>query len=187
MEKLNEWLSLFANLGVLAGIVFLAYEIQVNTAAVSTDSATGYISSWTELTSQFALNPEIVGLMRTVNSEGWLAVSPDERARVSYLSSAQYKSAEFAHFQWRQGDLDHSLWQGNNRGLYLYLSANPWMRESWLLGLRGNFSAEFQEYVDRMVADICDSQECRDLPGATPQLREELVRRANAWSARFDP
>ena len=34
MEKANQWLGLLANLGVIAGIVFLAYEIQVNTDAV---------------------------------------------------------------------------------------------------------------------------------------------------------
>ena len=130
MEKLNQWLSLIANVGVVAGIVFLAYEIKVNTAAVSTDSATGYITNWTGLTSQFAVNPDIVKLMDEVNSAGWLGLPAAERARVQFLATAQYKSAEFAHFQWREGSLDHGLWQGNNRGMYQYLTLNPWMRET---------------------------------------------------------
>jgi len=35
MDKLNRWLTLIANLGVVAGIVFLAVEIRQNTNAVA--------------------------------------------------------------------------------------------------------------------------------------------------------
>ena len=31
LEKLNQWLTLFANFGVLAGIIFLGFEISQNT------------------------------------------------------------------------------------------------------------------------------------------------------------
>jgi len=34
LDKLNQWLALAANIGVIAGIVFLALEVQVNTSAI---------------------------------------------------------------------------------------------------------------------------------------------------------
>ena len=34
MDKLNQWLTLFANLGVLVGIFLLAYEVRKNTVSV---------------------------------------------------------------------------------------------------------------------------------------------------------
>ncbi len=33
-DKWNRWLTLAANAGVIAGIIFLAYEVQVNTSAI---------------------------------------------------------------------------------------------------------------------------------------------------------
>ncbi|MGS2721578.1 hypothetical protein [Paraglaciecola aestuariivivens] len=38
MQKLNDWLTLFTNIGVLAGIIFLAYEINQNTASMRVES-----------------------------------------------------------------------------------------------------------------------------------------------------
>ena len=49
IEKINHWLTLLANIGVLAGIIFLAIELQQNT---SISKANGYreniqgISDW---------------------------------------------------------------------------------------------------------------------------------------------
>ena len=34
MDRLNQWMTLAANVGVLIGIIFLAYEIRQNTDAV---------------------------------------------------------------------------------------------------------------------------------------------------------
>lgn len=36
MEKSAQWLSLFTNLGVIAGLVLLVYEISQNTQALTT-------------------------------------------------------------------------------------------------------------------------------------------------------
>ncbi len=33
MDRINKWLSLFTNLGVMAGLVFLAIELNQNTQA----------------------------------------------------------------------------------------------------------------------------------------------------------
>ena len=45
MEKLNDWMTLIANVGVLAGIVFSAFEIQVNADAVRSATYQGFIDS----------------------------------------------------------------------------------------------------------------------------------------------
>jgi hypothetical protein len=38
MKKLNEWLTLFANIGVIAGIAFLGFEIRQNTAMIKSQT-----------------------------------------------------------------------------------------------------------------------------------------------------
>jgi hypothetical protein len=38
MDRINKWLTLIANLGVVAGIGFLAYEMNLNTHAMRMDT-----------------------------------------------------------------------------------------------------------------------------------------------------
>ena len=38
LDKLNRWLALAANIGVIAGIIFLAFEIRVNTRSTQAAS-----------------------------------------------------------------------------------------------------------------------------------------------------
>ncbi len=38
LKKLNQWLTLFANIGVLAGIIFLGFEIRQNTQIMKADA-----------------------------------------------------------------------------------------------------------------------------------------------------
>ena len=58
MDRLNQWLTLLANIGVIVGIVFLAFEIQQNTEmmkAQTRDSMAAkqmQIAEWV-LTSEF--------------------------------------------------------------------------------------------------------------------------------------
>ena len=44
-KRLNQWLTLFANLGVLLGIIFLVIEINQNTEAIRIESAIAAFSA----------------------------------------------------------------------------------------------------------------------------------------------
>jgi len=46
MEKLNQWLSLVASFGVVFGIVFLAYELRMNTATMQSNTAAQRVTTW---------------------------------------------------------------------------------------------------------------------------------------------
>lgn len=50
LDKLNSWLTLLANVGVLLGIIFLAYEIRQNTVSIQSQTrATLYAGAQEEL------------------------------------------------------------------------------------------------------------------------------------------
>ena len=184
MDRLNQWASLIANVGMIAGIVFLAYEIRINTNAVSTASATSIISNWIEEAGATARDPEIAEILYNINTQGWGAVPPVHAFRAAYVASAQFKASEFAHFQFREGNLDVGLWRGNDSGTYMFLWGQDYAREAWLSGVRSNFGREFQSYIDQMISDICSRRECRDLPEAYQQPAE-MIKGVDAWSARF--
>ena len=181
MERLNQWMTLVANIGVVAGLVFLAFEIRVNTNAVRSEATTSYLSHSMELSAQLGSDSEGIAMMEGVNADGW---SPGS-TRLFYVGNAQFKAVEFAFVQWKEGNLDTDLWNGNNRAVYEFLWTQHWMRELWP-GLRSNFSRVFQRHMDQLIADICSRRKCRDLPTWLLKREPEMSAGSEAWSARFD-
>ena len=43
MERMNEWLTLLTNIGVIAGLAILIYEINQNTNALQNETDVGYL------------------------------------------------------------------------------------------------------------------------------------------------
>ena len=74
MERLNLWLSATASVGVILGIIFLAYEIRVNTDAVKAESAATYATMIVEART---LDPEYGTMSARIAAEGWASVPPD--------------------------------------------------------------------------------------------------------------
>lgn len=63
LEKANQWLSLLANVGVVLGIVFLAFEIRTNTSTNRIAILQNYSSNWMHLHSQTAENQDLAELV----------------------------------------------------------------------------------------------------------------------------
>lgn len=60
MDKLNTWLTLIANIGVLAGIVFLAIEIRTNTETNRIGIQESFSGNWIEINPLLAGNVDAV-------------------------------------------------------------------------------------------------------------------------------
>ena len=64
MDRLNQWLTLFANVGVIIGIGFLAYEIRQNTQALQAASMDSTIQAANDIRANLFLDPEITEIYR---------------------------------------------------------------------------------------------------------------------------
>ena len=109
-EKLNKWLALLANVGVIAGIVFLAIEIRQNSDAIRAQTRAQLAEEVTELFSVNMNDKEYASvLMRGNNVE---ELSPVEQyqyyrhrsAWIHYWNNVAYQyemgmydGTEFAH------------------------------------------------------------------------------------------
>lgn len=62
-DRLNKWLSLVANLGVIAGIVFLAFEIQQSNQIATAANDIGIRSSYGSANELVAGNPELAEII----------------------------------------------------------------------------------------------------------------------------
>jgi len=68
IERLNQWLTLVANLGVVAGLIFLTLEVRTNTEAnlIAVDQTVS--ENWMELNGQLAQDRELAELITKAQS-----------------------------------------------------------------------------------------------------------------------
>ena len=62
LSNLNEWLTLAANLGVIAGLIFVALEIRTNTETNLISIYQGTSTNWLEING-LQLNREVAKLL----------------------------------------------------------------------------------------------------------------------------
>lgn len=79
MERLNQWLTLVANFGVVIGIVFLAYEMRLNTNAMLSGTAAQAVTNWHVIMMELATNRELVDAALQLNSRGLSFAQEDLR------------------------------------------------------------------------------------------------------------
>ena len=69
LEKVNHWLTLLANVGVLVGIVFLVIEVRQNTEAIYGQSRQAIYAGVQEELFKFMEYPELFPLMASNEEE----------------------------------------------------------------------------------------------------------------------
>jgi hypothetical protein len=153
VEKLNNWLTLIANLSVVAGIVFLAYEIRVNTNAVRSSAYAAYsetANSWAHFAGQHA--EELAVIQQFTNLE---ALS--EEQKILWMANAliNFSAWEATYLHHRAGVLDQDVFEAKVRAFRNSMtSASPTeqalLNESWR-PLKTGYSHDFQASMD---ADI---------------------------------
>ncbi len=82
MQKMNRWLTLVANLGVLAGLFILIYEVDQNTSALRNEAD---IAIWSIAAGQAMTvveHPEVAGLLVRAETEALDSFSPVEQLRL---------------------------------------------------------------------------------------------------------
>mgnify|MGYP001811658942 CR=1 FL=1 len=145
MEKANQWLGLLANLGVIAGIVFLAYEIQVNTDAVRSANYAAYnevASSWGDFIAEHAADLPPLGDQTSL-------LDYDQRQRWVLIGFAtkSFNQQESLYLNHRAGSVDDDVFAARMDAFQSMLLQLPVMLELFRDGAGGN-TLEFREFVE---------------------------------------
>ena len=170
MERLNQSLTLVANFGVVIGIVFLAYEMRLNTNAMLSGTAAQMVTNWNSITQDFATTPELSAAVIRVNEEG-AQTDPVSISMVAGTASSMYRSTEYEFLETLRGNVDESVWRGHVVSNRNFISGNPFMLFAWRYQ-RNGFASSFRDFMDDMIRDICSKQECPE--GARPEDWTEL-------------
>ena len=156
MDKLNKWLTLSANFGVLAGIIFLAVELRQNESTMD------------EANRINVLNARAIEL-ETSNSFRALIVQDEELARIwlEGLAGAALEPLDMARFEtlcttrlWNKAVqferslvLGEILAQGSVRLRARNLEDNPGLRRCWSNNTEAMRTLGFGPFVDAVEAE----------------------------------
>jgi hypothetical protein len=146
-RRLNRWLTLGANIGVVVGIIFLAIELRQNNELLQSEAGITYVQARVGALANQLENPELLdALFRARQGE---QLEPLDRQRLEV-----YYRMVFAMWDWEYGQYDDNLLYtaeqppaGRWRPSVEYY---PYMRESWPLH-KSTYSERFVRYMEDHV------------------------------------
>jgi hypothetical protein len=146
-EKINDWLTLTANIAVVGGIVFLAIEIRQNNELLRSESRQALVAN--DVTS-LAANFQNAGVFAKLVSDREL--SAEDQLRLSFMYAIDLRNREFEYFQYTNGLLDEQTWLAY-RHVILINHSTGLGRKWWEEIGRGIVDAEFAKLVDELMID----------------------------------
>jgi len=151
MKKANltRIVTILANLGVLAGIILLVYELNQNRDLMRAQTRNEISRSAMDLLTTGATSEALAHVMVRANAGEEL--SPEETFMFINRAELTFRLWENVNYQYRQGMFDATEYSGNLATRSDVLSRNGALVDYWC-GRREMFSAPFMEEIDSMQA-----------------------------------
>jgi phytoene dehydrogenase-like protein len=152
MKKIDigQAIGIFANLGVLGGVLFLGIELRQNTQAVQLTSAESYLSGGSALDLRIAQDPALASLlMRDQNSEPLTDVDERRLERWNHASLRQWETAQYLY---SIGALDESLWLAYRHEIGRIMRRATSLTGYWEAN-RESFTQAFNSEVEMLLSE----------------------------------
>jgi len=146
-SKLNEWLTLIANIAVVGGIVFLAVEISQNNELLRSESRQALVANDLLSLTQGIENADVY--VKLVSNE---EMSAEEQLRLSFIFALDLRNREFEYFQYVNGLLDEETWLAYRHVILINHSNGPG-RVWWNKIGRGIVDPKFAKSIDKLLVN----------------------------------
>ena len=143
--KVNDWLTLIANVAVVGGIVFLAVEISQNNELLRSESRQALVANDLLSLTQGVENADVY--VKLVSNE---ELSAEEQLRLSFIFALDMRNREFEYFQYVNGLLDEETWL-TYRNVILINHSKGRGRVWWNVIGRGIVDPEFAKLVEELL------------------------------------
>lgn len=153
MEKLNQWLTLAANFGVVAGLIFLGLEIQQNT--ISTRMAARENATQGHIDYLGYLLDDTVLARANEKLSNNQPVDDLEDNQMRIFLQMRWRHYERVYYQYRNDLISDQEWAGFEAGIMRsFRDENDLWRMSGKVWVRDKerLSQQFVEYVDGLRA-----------------------------------
>ncbi len=155
LSKLNDWLTLASNIGVLVGIYFIWVELNQNElmirAQMSQERASLMVANLdTAANSDYLPSIEAARRNFTTAKEWFSSLAPDEQQRIRYLYLRDINDLRNQYFLYSQGFLAGEVWDSSTRSQAIRL-----LRRAEAIGDREQFEGDpgFRETLKRIAED----------------------------------
>ena len=146
-SKVNEWLTLIANVAVVGGIIFLAIEISQNNELLRSESRQALIANDV---ASLAANFQNADVFAKLVSDS--EMSAEDQLRLSFMFALDLRNREFEYFQYINELLDEQTWLAY-RHVILINHSTGLGRTWWDEIGRGIVDPDFAMLVDELLAD----------------------------------
>ncbi len=154
-ERINRWLTLGANLGVLIGIILLVVELAQNREMMRAQIRNDISQQLTSRISMMANNPQTASLKR--RAEAGEELSADEEYQYFLLFVATFRDWENIHYQYRHEMFDESEFDAERSTWKFLINRNQAFERNWCL-TRRNYSSMFVAEIEGLIhKEICKS------------------------------
>ena len=146
-SKINDWLTLVANIAVVGGIVFLAIEVRQNNELLRSESRQALV---TNDVASLAANFQNADVFAKLVSES--EMSAEDQLRLSFMFALDLRNREFEYVQYINGLLDEQTWLAYRHVILINHSAGLG-RTWWNEVGRGIVDPDFAKLVDELLVD----------------------------------
>ena len=145
---LGQGLSILANVGVIIGIIFLAYELRQNTQAIKLNAVQFQASEEAEFNRLFT-NPAIANVRVMLEENGYDSLSREQQLQMYGAVQSFLRIQQGLYYQLQQGGLDPTYWTGRQRQLVQLFKRSEflgvWKQEGYA------YDDTFRDYIDNVV------------------------------------
>jgi hypothetical protein len=150
---LGQTITIFANLGVIVGIAFLAVELRQNTNVARSSAIQAIAQLSYEHNMRVATDPDLRVLQDALDDEGAAGLSTAQRNQVFAVFTALMVLQQNRFNQIRLGVLDdESVFEiGSGAAFRRPLFAEFWAER------KDRYSSDFQEYIERFSPALSEN------------------------------
>ena len=153
--------ELVGAIGVVATMVYLAYEIRRNTRAIRLDTGHDVTEEIRSIYALMAENNELAQLVHRAATDSESIIGA-EKVRWYALNMNFLRALENARIQWLEKSLDPRQWVGFKRQA-IDFTRLPGFREFWA-NRQHWFSSDFQQFIDQEILEV-KSKHSVPMPG----------------------
>ena len=132
----------------MAGIIFLAVEIQQNTVTTQQSAATSFQDGFSEVELFIAGDPEFAELLeKGRNGE---KISDPEQLRLMVFYGTVLRQWQLNHLHYLSGTLEEDVWLGSRNYMEQILAEDIGLYNRWLHG-KQHFSPRFNQMIESIT------------------------------------
>ena len=149
-DRINRWLALVANTGILVGLFFVGLELQQNTTATKISSLNSTLGQYNHFREHIIRDREVAEIWEHGIAEENLD-GPDS-TRFDMLVRELMFTIQAVYLRTREVSITEDV-QGTMRPVIETYMRYPGIHQWWLTKSQGRFTKDFSKYVDDILYD----------------------------------